>query len=176
MDRDSRTIMAQIWKIWRYVIFVRRSTTYCLFNFKLVLKLIKTKWEISYSLILPFCFFKQIYILVDFLNFSWFCKKYIDLHYILKYFIDSSRLAGLIDNTAYNTPHNFIHNYDNKSLYHHFCFALRLTANNTPYNKQIENYYKTILHQNFYFAIPPLPAKYDKHKKVQTSAKIHLPN
>ena len=76
-------------------------------------------------------------------------------------------------NTEFN---NFIHNYDNKSLYDHFCYALRLTANNTnntPYNQQIENYYNTILH--FYFAIP-LPAKYDKHKKVQTSAKIHLPN
>ena len=32
----------------------------------------------------PILFFKQIYILVDFLNFSWFCKKYIDLHYILQ--------------------------------------------------------------------------------------------
>ena len=107
----------------------------------------------------PILFFKQIYILVDILNFSWFCKKYIDLHYILqtptisqvkplketcklKYFIDSSRLARLIDNTWLNTAfNNFIHNYDNKSLYNHFCFALRLTANNTPYNKQIENYY-----------------------------------
>ena len=107
----------------------------------------------------PILFFKQIYILVDILNFSWFCKKYIDLHYILqtptisqvkqlketcklKYFIDSSRLARLIDNTWLHTAfNNFIHNYDNKSLYNHFCFALRLTANNTPYNKQIENNY-----------------------------------
>ena len=104
--------------------------------------------------------------MVDFLNFSWFCKKYIDLHYILqtptiytgeqfcheikklkdtckmKYFLDSSRLARLIDNTPHNTEfNNFIHNYDNKSLYDHFCYALRLTANNTPYNQQIENYY-----------------------------------
>ena len=145
----------------------------------------------------PILFFKQIYILVDILNFSWFCKKYIDLHYILqtptisqvkqlketcklKYFIDSSRLARLIDNTAYKTPHNttfnnFIHNYDNKSLYHHFCFALTLTANNTPYNNQIENYYNIARYQHFYFAIP-LPAKYDKNNKLQTSAKIHLPN
>ena len=96
----------------------------------------------------------------------------------LKYFIDSSRLARLIDNSAYNTPdnstfNNFIHNYDNKSVYHDFCFALTLTANNTRYNNKIENYYNTILHQHFYFAIP-LPANYDKHNKVQTFAKIHL--
>ena len=89
-------------------------------------------------------------------------------------------MARHIDNTAYNTPdntacNNFIDHYDNKSLYHDFCFSLTLTADNTPYNNKIENYYNTILYQHFYFALP-LPANYDKHNKVQTFAKIHLPN
>ena len=79
-------------------------------------------------------------------------------------------MAPLIENTAYDTQDDTACNYDNKSLYNNFCFAaLTLAANNTRYNKKIENYYNNILHKHFYFS-HTLPANYDQHNKVQTCA------